>query len=180
MHMGIKRVVICVGLMVAVACLGSCADATNLFNSEFLDAVNTSITGESSVATLPGGAPAILLAVENSTSKNVLVEISYRTGTNEVETMTATIEPGQRSAQAVACPVTEITVGSLMDTTASGAAVLLGDGGEDDPRIIVEPFGVILQEGANYDCGDGITFTVVASSQTASGYRVFAFVERAD
>ena len=178
MHAGIQRIVVCLGLAASLACLGSCAGVTGLLNDEFLDALNTSITGNSSVATLPGGAPALLLAIQNDTSNNVMVQVSYRTGADEVQTMTATVEPGQRSAQAVACPVTEMTVGELTDTSVSGAYVMLGNGGTNDPVITVEPFGVILQEGANYDCGDGITFSVVSSSQTASGYRVFAWVER--
>ena len=45
--------------------------------------------------------------------------------------------------------------------------------------IEVEPFGVLLRNGANYDCGDGVTFAVTNSGATLSGYQVFAFIERA-
>ncbi|GAF86848.1 unnamed protein product, partial [marine sediment metagenome] len=44
--------------------------------------------------------------------------------------------------------------------------------------IEVEPFGVLLQEGINYDCGDVITFTILPSSATLSGYQSFAFIRR--
>ena len=90
--------------------------------------------------------------------------------------------PGSAPAstgRAVNCPVTEITLGDIADLSQTGALVRLGDGTPDDPFVEVEPFGILFKVGANYDCGDSVTFAVVPSAQTASGYQTIAFVQRA-
>jgi hypothetical protein len=71
-----------------------------------------------------------------------------------------------------------MTLGDVGNLDATGAIVRLGGGTADDPYIEVEPFGVLLQEGINYDCGDVITFTILPSSATLSGYQSFAFIRR--
>jgi hypothetical protein len=49
-----------------------------------------------------------------------------------------------------------------------------------DPYIDVEPFGIVLQEGLNYECGDAITFSVQRSTETLSGYQIFAYIRSAE
>ncbi len=171
-------VVRAVVLIVAASVLSGHAGCTaeTFLNSEFIDAIG----GSKDIATLPGVAPVALLAVQNQTAEWAEIQVSYRTGQNEVEVFTATVEPGQRTAQAIACPIEEMTVGDLSDSSLSGVTMRLGNGGAGDPIVVVEPFGVIMKEGANYDCGDGITFAVTYSQETVSGYRVYAYVQRAD
>jgi hypothetical protein len=155
--------------------LAGCTDLSAVLSQDLLD-----LLGGGSVATLPGNAPAVLLAVENAAEYPAEVTVSYRTAANAVEQYTVTIDSGQRTAQALACPITEMTVGDLSDPAVSGVVVRLGAGTTVDPFVVVEPFGVIMKEGANFDCGDSVTFRVVRSSATLSGYRVFAFVQRAN
>lgn len=167
-----KSVLLCgAAAFLAAGCAGTLVD---LFNPDFL-----SVTGATQrAATLPGQAPAILLQVENRTARNIDAFISYRTNGDTVETFTASLPPGLSSGRAVVCPVNEITLGDVSNLTRIGAIVRLGAGTTADAAIEVEPFGVLLKEGANYDCGDAITFTVSPSSQTLSGFQTAAFIQR--
>lgn len=172
-------------VFVALACLGGalgvpgCIGLDGIFASELLSALG----GGSSVADIPGDAPAILVTLQNNTGRTIRAALSYRVEDLGVETVTYDIEPGEKTAQALICPIPEITLGNVSDSSATGAVVLLNEGSSDAefdaPYIEVEPFGVIMREGVNYDCGDAITFSVVTSSATRSGYQIFAFIERA-
>ena len=164
------------GVLAASLLSGGCGSALNLFQPEFLTALGVS----QSVATLPGDAPTLLVAIENHTDKRVRTQVSYRTQSTGVEQYFSSVEPGQRTAQALICPIQEITMGDLSDTKAVGAQIVLDNGTGSDiaPVIDVEPFGVILKTGVNYDCGDSITFAVESSNATLSGYRIFAFFQR--
>jgi hypothetical protein len=88
------------------------------------------------------------------------------------------LAPGAKSGATFICPVEEITLGDVSDLTAIGAVVRIGSGGGSDPVIEVDPFGVLLREGANYDCGDRVTFRVVESDVSLSGFQIIAFIER--
>jgi hypothetical protein len=153
-----------------------CTSALNLFDPEFL----TTIGAAKSVASLPGDAPTLLVAVENLTDKRVRTEVSYRTKGAGTERFSSSVEPGQRTAQALICPIEEITMGDLSNPKAVGASIVLdnGTGSDAAPIIEVEPFGVILKDQVNYNCGDAITFAVQPSSATRSGYRIFAYFQR--
>ncbi len=163
------------GLAVA---LGGCATPvlSDVLNPTFVD----TLLGGDNVASLPGGAPAIVVAAENVTGRTADMQISYRTGADEVVSYVVTVEPGGRTAQAIACPVTELTIGDVTDATQSGVTVRLGVGLTTDPFLLVEPLGVILTEGVNYDCGDEVRFQLASSAETITGFRVFAFITRAD
>ena len=126
--------------------------------------------------TLPGDAPAILVEVEDQTQRNIEVLVSYLDADGLAKNYTVEVEPGQKTGQAIICPMSEITVGALGDLSSVGAIVRLGAGGAADPYIEVEPFGALLQEGINYECGDAITFSVVPSSATLSGYQIYASI----
>jgi hypothetical protein len=133
----------------------------------------------SRAASLPGDAPAVLIAFENRTGRPATATISYRIGTDRVLTSTVNALPGDKLAEAFVCPVSEVTLGDVSNLTQSGVIIRLGNGTDADPFIEVEPFGVLLRENQNYSCGDSITFTVSPSSETRSGFRVFAFIQRA-
>jgi hypothetical protein len=168
-------------LIASVVALPGCVDFTTLFSSEFLAAVG----GGAQVANLPGDAPAILLEIENATTQVVTVDVEYREDEDTVRSFTAVVQPQEQTAQALICPIREVTVGSLADPGTEGVLVLLAGGQLDangipvGPFVTVEPFGTILQEGINYDCGDAVTFSVRESAATRSGYRIFAFIRRA-
>lgn len=154
-----------------------CVDPTQIFADEFLNAT----IGGQNVASLPGNAPSVLLAVENQTALPTVVNVRYRLANNDVRELSLQMLPGERSAQALACPIDEITVGELTDPSQAGAFVYLDTDADatlnlNAPFVTVEPFGVILRNDTTYTCGDEITFAVVPSSATASGYRVVAFV----
>lgn len=162
-----------VGLLLA-ACIGP----TDLLAPDFLSALGAT----PQVASLPGDAPALLVAVENRADRLVRATVSYRTGDEGVEVVNYRVEPAGRTAQALICPIKEITMGDVSDTRAIGAEVVLTSGqGQDDiaPFIEVEPFGVLMKEGINYDCGDEVTFAIQLSSATSSGYQIFAYIRRA-
>lgn len=163
--------------LAAVLALGSqgCGSISGFLNPEFLTALGI---GES-VATLPGDAPAIVLGVENRTSRTIEAVVSYRVGVDSVSSFVAVVEPGEKTARAVVCPIDAITLGDVNDLSSIGARVRLGNGTPQDPVIEVEPFGVLLRNGANYNCGDGVTFAITNSAATLSGYQVFAFIQRA-
>ncbi|MCG3125706.1 MAG: hypothetical protein CHACPFDD_00532 [Phycisphaerae bacterium] len=166
------------GGVLAVLLLGAvtsgCTGIQGLFSEDFLNA--TGLVQRS--ATIPGTAPAVLITMENRTSRVVTMNLSYRLGSDTVESFFATMPPGDSSGQVVNCPVTEITLGDVSNLNEIGAIVRLGGGTENDPFIEVEPFGVLLRNTANYNCGDSVTFTVTPSGDTASGYRIVAFIQR--
>ncbi len=165
-------------LRVAVACgvlgLAGCTSITSLFNEEFLQSVSLGPR----VASLPGDAPAVLVTVENRTTRLLEAQVSYRTLDDAVETYITTVQAGEKTAQAIPCPITEATLGDVSNLDEVGAIIRLGAGTAADPFIEVEPFGVLLQDGVNFDCGDSVTFAVVPSGVTLSGFQVFAFVQR--
>lgn len=152
-----------------------CGTVTNLFSDDFLAAIGLGV----SVPSLPGDAPALLVTVENRTSRTAEMVVSYRVESDVVENFTTVVQPGERSAQALVCPIEEITLGDVSDLNQSGVRVRLGNGLATDPFVEVEPFGVLLRDTVNYNCGDGVTFTVQSSSATLSGYQTFAFIQRA-
>lgn len=161
-------------LIVAGVGLSGCAGLATLLDPEFLNAIGLG----TQAASLPGEAPAVLVAVENRTSRTIEAFLSYRASADTVRSYTVVVEPGERTATALVCPVTEITLGDVGDLTRVGAIVRLGVGNAEDPIIEVEPFGVLLRETANYNCGDSLTFAVIASGQTRSGFQTIAFVQR--
>ncbi len=151
--------------------------------SEFLNGDLLSSLGVGSkVASLPGDAPGLLVAVENRTTRPCQVQIAYRDANDTVTSYVTNVAPGDRNAQMLVCPVAEITLGDVSNLDTSGARVYLVDGTGADadtlaaaPFVEVEAFGVLLREEVNYDCGDGLTFTVEPSSQSRSGYQTFAY-----
>ena len=164
-----------VGLLGSVLLFG-CVGITDFFQPEFLEALQ----GTSHVASLPGDAPALLVEVENGTDRVVVAMVSYRASDGNLDSFTAFIEPFDSTAQALICPIADITLGELNNTSAVGARILLGAGSLNDPYIEVEPFEAMLHAGIDYDCGDAITFAVQPSNETLSGYRIYAYIRRAD
>jgi hypothetical protein len=175
------RLAVIVGSLALGMWLSGCNTLMGAFDPDFLSSL--SLPGAASqVANLPGDAPALLVAIENRTSLPVRAVLSFRTQNAGVESITYQVESGGRTAQALICPIEAITLGDVSDATAIGADVLLATGGAiaaDAPIIEVEPFGVIMQNGVNYDCGDAITFAVQTSSATRSGFQIFAYIRRA-
>jgi len=167
--------------------LCGCGGALNILNPDFLAAVGL---GER-VAALPGDAPGLLVKVENRTSRWAGVDVSFRDGQDTVDRFTTTLAPGDQNGQMLPCPIKEITLGDVSNLQTPGAVVFLADlttgqqNGQqgavtaaDAPFIEVDPFGVLLREGVNYDCGDELLFVVQPSGATRSGYQTFVFVRR--
>ena len=169
-----RTIVAGAALAVGLLAADGCADIQNLLNPTFLQVLGV---GER-VATLPGDAPAVVLEVDNGTQRVVEFRMTWRDSDGEISERTGSLGVGEKYSEAVICPVTELTLGEVSNLDATGAIVRLGSGGASDPLIEVEPFGVLLQEGINYDCGDSVTFTVLPSGATLSGYQVFAFIRR--
>lgn len=159
----------CVSLLLVTGCSN-----VAILNPDFLNELGFGAT----VATLPGNAPQLLVTAENRTDRTVEMVISYRDVDKTVQSFTAVLLPGEKTAQAIECPVTEMTLGDVSNLSQPGAAVRLGNGSASDPVIVVEPFGVLLRNQANYNCGDGVTFTVQVSGATKSGYQTFAYIQR--
>jgi hypothetical protein len=159
--------------LAALAVLGSCA-GTEFLNPDFV----ASLVGGTAV-TLPGNAPSLLVGLENRTGRLARMTVMYRSAEGTTETYTSTVESEQSTAQALMCPVSEITLGDLSNPDVVGVTILLGNGTTSDPYIEVEPFGIPLKAGENYDCGDGITFAVQMSGATKSGYQTVAYIRRA-
>lgn len=160
--------------LAALGGAGCTSAATALFNPDFLALAGVG----SRVASLPGDAPALLIGIENRTAEFVEIRVTWRDGNGAITSRNKVLGSGQKLVEAVICPVDELTAGDVGNLTSIGARVLFGNGTADDPFIEVEPFGVLLQDGANYDCGDAVTFAVVPSANTRSGYQLFAFIER--
>ena len=157
-----------------------CPSPASLFNPAFLQTLGA---GER-VATLPGEAPAVVIEVENRTDRVLEFRATWRDVDSYIHEHTQVLGAGEKYSEALLCPIEEMTLGDVSDLDAAGAIIRIGDSsGEDDfvgfgPYIEVESFGVLLQEGINYDCGDSVTFAVLPSSATLSGYQVFAFIRR--
>ncbi len=137
-----------------------------------------SLGADQGAATIPGEAPAVLLEMENGTSRVVEFRLSWRDNDGQIQERTEILRAGAKFSESLFCPVEEMTLGDVGNLNAVGAIVRLGNGTTDDPFVEVEPFGVLLQEGSNYDCGDGVTFKVLPSAATLSGYQSFAFILR--
>lgn len=169
-----------IGCKATIAALGlygaGCVGLTEFVNPSFLSQVGLGETA----ATLPGEAPAVIVEVENRAGRIIDARVSWRTPEGTVDVRNLVVPVDSKISEALICPIDEMTLGDVSDPSESGAVVRLGAGTAADPIIFVEPFGVVLKEGVNYSCGDSITFTVMPSSQTLSGYQVFAFIRRAD
>ncbi|RMF76108.1 MAG: hypothetical protein D6744_12600 [Planctomycetota bacterium] len=163
-------------LCVAAALLGAvgCTNAFSLFNPDFVQALGLS----SRAASLPGEAPSIVIGVRNDTSRTVEFLMTWRNDEGDVFQSSPVVGSEQEVLLSEFCPITEITLGDVSDLSATGAVVRLGAGGLDDAFVEVEPFGVLLQSGIHFDCGDRVVFSVRASTETLSGYRVFAEIQR--
>lgn len=161
----------------AAPLLLSCNESPlSVLNADFLSDLGV---GGDRAAFLPGEAPAVLIIVENGTGRQVEAQLSYRLGSDTVQSAVRTLAPQVEIAEAYLCPITEVTLGDISDLEQSGAIVRLGAGGTNDPFLNIEPFGALLQEGVNYDCGDVIRFSIRPSGVTPSGYQIFAFIQRA-
>jgi hypothetical protein len=168
-------------LGVGLAGCGLLDQVTNMFNPDLLSSLG--LGGQ--VASLPGDAPGLLVAVENRTDRIAAMVVSYRDSANAVQTYTTQVAPNGKSAQMLVCPIGEITLGDVSNLKQSGARIFLLDTVAADPNAVaaapfieVDPFGVLLEDTVNYRCGDGLTFTVQSSSAASSGYQVFAFIRR--
>ncbi|TWT39935.1 hypothetical protein RAS1_43250 [Phycisphaerae bacterium RAS1] len=166
-----------VGVLAVGAVCSGCTNATELLNPSFVEALGVT---DQSVASLPDDAPAVLVAVENRTDRRITATLSWRGANDVTESFTfRRMFEGSRLAQAVVCPVTELTLGDVNNLDAVGVTVRLGDGGGNDPFVEVEPFGVLLKDDVNFNCGDAVTFVVQSSSTTRSGYQIVAYIQRA-
>lgn len=158
---------------------GGCSLVGEFVSPDLLSGVG----GSSRVTILPDEAPGLLVTVENRTTRAVLVVVSYRSGEENVETYTTALSAGDKSGQMLVCPVTEITLGSVSDLSQPGVRVALvedaaGYAIDQLPYLDVEPFGILLREEINYNCGDSILFVVRASGTARSGYETIAFFRR--
>lgn len=132
------------------------------------------------VASVPGDAPFLLVTFENRTTRRVSFS-GEATANGTLEFVGFDLDPegggGGGSASVgsdiVVCPVTELTIGSINDLSQSGVFVFLGGGFDTDPIIQVEPLGILLVEGVQFNCGDEVRFIVDESTATASGFRTF-------
>jgi hypothetical protein len=179
--MSLRRALLIAGLLGGLAGLTmGCLDASTFLNSNFMN----SVLGAETVATVPGEAPGLLVSVENRTDRLASLTVSYRDSDSAVVTYTVELAPGNKSGQVLACPVSEITLGSVSDLSVSGAAVSLVSAGTvatvaGGPFTDVEAFGVLLRQDVNYSCGDALQFVVRSSSVSRSGYETIAFFRRA-
>ena len=155
---------------------GGCIGTGEFLNPEFLAALGVT----NGVATVPGEAPAVIIELENRTGRVIEGQLTWRNSDGTVDERILVVPTDSKTSEAVICPVEEMTLGDVSNPQATGAVVRLGNGGPTDPFIAVEAFGVVLQEGVNYSCGDSVTFTVQPSNLTNSGYQAFAFIRRAD
>jgi hypothetical protein len=169
-----KVIVIGAALLVGSSLAGGCVAAGDFLNPAFLSVLGLG----AQVANLPGEAPAILLEVENDTDRVVEFRVTWRDGESEIHERTGALGLGDKFAEVLICPIEEMTLGDVSNLDAVGAIARLGGGGSEDPYVEIEAFGVLLQQDINYDCGDSVTFTILPSSATLSGYQVFAFIRR--
>lgn len=167
----VRRIAI-LGCCLGLAVIGGCAQAGSLFSPTFLQAFGVS----QQAASLPGEAPALLVTVENKTSRHVEFLFSWRDSNDEVQSRNGGVDAGQPNGTMLVCPIKEVTLGDIGNLGATGAIVLLGSGTAADAFIEVEPFARLLEEGVHYDCGDEVKFTIEPSTATLSGYQIFARV----
>lgn len=169
-----KRAAVALAGLTIAGLSGCTGTVTSFFDPNFLGAIGAGPRA----AVLPGDAPALVVTVENRTSKVITATVSYRGSNGQAQTYITQAQPGDKTSRAVVCSVSELTVGNISDLSQTGVVVTLGNGDPGDPTIDVEPFGVLLREGSNYDCGDAVTFAVLNSGATRSGYQVYAFIQR--
>lgn len=164
----------------ATALLSASCTAIPAALYEFIDpAFLNSLGIGTQPVTTPGEAPAVILEIENKTSFVIEANLAWRTtDSGTVEQRPVSIGSSEKYSELVFCPLTRVTLGELGDSEAIGAIVRYGAGTAADPFVEVEPFGRDLVVNVNYDCGDVVTFTVLPSSQTLSGYQIFAFIRR--
>lgn len=161
------------GLVAVLALCGGCS-LSSVLNPDFLASVGLA----ESAANLPGEAPAMVIEVQNETNQIVEFRLTWRDGNGDIQLRSRRLLIGEKFSEVAICPISEVTIGDVSDLTATGAIVRLGNGDAADPFIEVEPFGVLLQDQINYNCGDSVTFSVRSSGETNSGFRLFAFIER--
>jgi hypothetical protein len=169
-----KAVVAGLALAAIAGCLGGCPGAEEFLNPSVFQSLGIGKVA----ANVPGEAPAIVIEVENGTERVIEFRVTWRDGDGQIQQRTEVLGVGDKFSEALICPIEEMTLGDVSNLDAVGAIVRLGDGTANDPYVEVEAFGVLLQEGINYDCGDAVTFTVLPSSLTLSGYQSFAFIQR--
>ena len=171
-----NRVIAAARISVAAVSLASvgCVSPTTFFSEDFLTALGFGDTA----ANLPGEAPAIIIEMENRSGRTIEARVTWQGDGNESRERVFVVPDGEKFSEVVVCPVTRMTLGQLGDLSAAGAAVRLGDGSAGSPFIEVEPFGRVLEDQINYQCGDAVTFTIQPSSATLSGYQAFAYVRR--
>jgi hypothetical protein len=136
------------------------------------------------VASLPNEAPGLLVSVENRTDRLAQMVVSYRDNLDAIDQFSVTLRPGDKSSQLLICPITEVTLGSVADLDRTGAVVALAPDLTGPivnlPVLEVEPFGALLLEGVNYNCGDGLEFILRPSSTNRSGYETVALLRRSN
>ena len=169
-----KSVVAGPALLAIALCLCGCPSIQEFLNPTFFQSLGIGKVA----ADAPGEAPAIIIEVENGTERVMEFRLTWRDGDGQIHERTGILGVGDKYSEALICPIEEMTLGDVGNLNAIGAIVRLGSGTAFDAFIEVEPFGVLLQEEINYDCGDVITFTVLPSSVTLSGYQSFAFIRR--
>jgi len=183
--MSFRKELILAGLVALGICLAGCGTLLqsfySIFNPDFLPELGIG----TQAASLPGNAaPGLLVSVENRTGRPAEITVMYRTG-SQTEQFTTNVASHQKSGQMLICPIEEITVGDVSNPKLSGARVFLIDDVSDPnalaaaPFIEVDAFGQNLQEGVNYDCGDGVTFAIQDSAVSQSGFQIFAYIQRA-
>jgi hypothetical protein len=155
-------------------CLCGCLGTPEVINPAFFQSLGWTEVA----ADVPGEAPAIIIEVENGADRVIEFRMTWRDADGDINQRTGVLNVGEKYSEALICPIEEMTLGDVSNLDATGAVVRLGGGTSNDPYLEVEPFGVLLQEGVNYDCGDVVTFTVVRSSATLSGYQSFAYIQR--
>ncbi len=162
-------------LLAGLPLAGGCVGTGELFNPAFLQVLGV---GEQTAASLPGEAPAMVLEVTNGTPHVVEFRLTWRDIEGRIQERARVLGVGAKFSEAPFCPIPETTLGDVSNLDAVGAIVRLGNGTAADPFVEVEPFGVLLQEGINYECGGSVTFAVQPSSATVSGYRIIAQIRR--
>ena len=168
--MNIRRTGILLALTLSTAI--GCFNPASLLNPDFLSTIGLG----AKVAITPGENPAVVIEVQNQTARVVDTRLTVRDSAGNVSERQYTLGVGQKRAEAWVCPVEAMTLGDVSDLSSTGAIVRLGNGNPDDPFVVVEPFGVLLQNEINYTCGQKVNFSVVNSGATQSGYQIFAFV----
>ncbi len=169
-----KSVVATSALLAMALGLCGCPSTQELLNPTVFQSLGVGTVA----AGMPGEAPAVVIEVENGTERVIEFRVTWRDADGQIQERTEILGAGSKFSEALICPIEEMTLGDVGNLNDIGAIVRLGNGTTADAFIEVEPFGVLLQEEINYDCGDVITFTVLRSAATRSGYQSFAFIRR--